>query len=67
MVKECTIGQTEKCMTESGKRESKRVTECGRAFSETATWASGATPKRMGTAFTSGRTETGTKAAGISV
>ena len=64
MEKECITGQTEKCMTVSGARESKKGTVCGRESMEIATWDSGASQRHMDMEFISGKMGIGMKAAG---
>jgi hypothetical protein len=60
-------GQMVKSTTESGRTESRKATACGKVSSGTATLASGRTVKQMVMVFISGRMETDSKAAGLTV
>jgi hypothetical protein len=64
MVREFTIGQMEKSMTESGAKESRRVMACGGVFLAIHTLASGRIVKQMATECINGRMEIDMKAAG---
>lgn len=64
MVREFTLGQTEKFTKVSGSKDLKKGKEFGKVFSEIATLVSGVTQKQMATEFTSGKTVTALKVSG---
>lgn len=62
-----TFGSMGRSMKASGSMDSKRAKESGKASLVTPISASGSSPKRMGTVYTSGRTEIDMRASGNSV